>query len=241
MPRQKLDSPSGSRAISDSGIFHVERLKNHREMFHVEHLPQNIRNNLEIYKNLLLKWQKAINLVSRGTLNNIWARHIEDSLQLIPFLRGRTVLDIGSGGGFPGMVLAIVSKNIEFLKQFGITESFDVTCVDSDQRKMTFLSEVARQTSAKVELVLDRIENIDGKFDTLTARGFAELKVLIGFAKKYSNYGVFLKGKKVEQEIEDALKFFRFDYEIFNSVTEESGRIILVYNIEDVENLQHSA
>ena len=219
----------------------MEQFVNYREMFHVEHLPQDVRNNFEIYKNLLLKWQKAINLVSRGTLNDVWTRHIEDSLQLIPFLKGRTVLDVGSGGGFPGMVLAVVSQNIEFLEQFGITESFDVTCVDSDQRKMTFLSEVARQTSTKVEIISDRIENVGGKFDTLTARGFAELKVLIGFAKKYSNYGVFLKGKKVEREIEDASKFFRFDYEIFNSVTDESGRIILVYNIEDVENLQHSA
>lgn len=219
----------------------MKRFINHRKIFHVECLPQDIRNSLEIYKSLLLKWQKAINLVSRGTLNNIWERHIEDSLQLIPFLRGRTVLDVGSGGGFPGMVLAIVSQNVEFLKQFGITESFDVTCVDSDQRKMTFLSEVARQTSAKVNLVLDRIENVDGKFNTFIARGFAELKVLLRFTKKYSNYGVFLKGKKVEQEIKDASKFFRFDYKIFNSVTDESGRIILVHNIEDVKNLQHSA
>jgi len=215
----------------------VERFLNCREMFHVEHLPRDVRNNLKIYKSLLLKWQKAINLVSRGTLNDVWTRHIEDSLQLLPFLRGKRVLDIGSGGGFPGMVLAVVSQNVEFLKQFEISESFNVTCVDSDQRKMTFLSEVARQTSTKVDIISDRIENVEGKFDTLTARGFSELKVLIKFAKKYSNYGVFLKGKKVEQEIENASKFFRFDYEIFKSITDESGRIILVYNIEDVEDL----
>jgi len=215
----------------------VERFLNCRKMFHVEHLPRDVRNNLKIYKSLLLKWQKAINLVSRGTLNDVWTRHIEDSLQLLPFLRGKRVLDIGSGGGFPGMVLAVVSQNVEFLKQFEISESFNVTCVDSDQRKMTFLSEVARQTSTKVDIISDRIENVEGKFDTLTARGFSELKVLIKFAKKYSNYGVFLKGKKVEQEIEDASKFFRFDYEIFKSITDESGRIILVYNIEDVEDL----
>lgn len=215
----------------------MERFLNCREMFHVEHLPRDVRNNLKIYKSLLLKWQKAINLVSRGTLNDVWTRHIEDSLQLLPFLRGKRVLDIGSGGGFPGMVLAVVSQNVEFLKQFEISESFNVTCVDSDQRKMTFLSEVARQTSTKVDIISDRIENVEGKFDTLTARGFSELKVLIKFAKKYSNYGVFLKGKKVEQEIEDASKFFRFDYEIFKSITDESGRIILVYNIEDVEDL----
>lgn len=218
-------------------MFHVEQFLGCRDLFHVEHFPNRIQNNLKIYKDLLIKWQRAVNLVSRGTLKNIWIRHMEDSLQIIPFLKGRTVLDIGSGGGFPGMVLAIVSNEIEFLKQFGINENFNVTCVDSDQRKMTFLSEVARQTSTKVEIISDRIENVEGNFDTVTARGFAELKVLIGFAKKYSNYGVFLKGKKVEQEIKDASKIFRFDYKIFNSVTDESGRIVVVYNIENVEDL----
>ena len=218
--------------------FRVEQFFNNRDMFHVEHFPKRIRDKLEIYENLLVKWQKAINLVSRGTLKDVRTRHIEDSLQLIPFLRGEKILDIGSGGGFPGMVLAMVGQELEFLKQFGITKKFDVTCVDSDQRKMTFLSEVARQTETKVEIISDRVENIDGRFDTLTARGFAELKVLIGFAKKYSNYGVFLKGKKIEQEIEDALKIFRFDYEIFNSLTDKSGRIIVVRNIENAENIK---
>lgn len=218
-------------------MFHVEQLQNRLNLFHVEHLSEKIKNNLEIYKSLLLKWQKAINLVSRGTLDNIWTRHIDDSLQLIPFLKGSSVLDIGSGGGFPGMVLAMVSQEVEFLKQFNINECFDVTCVDSDQRKMLFLSEIARQTSTKANIVNDRIENIDGKFDTVTARGFAELKVLIGFAKKYSDYGVFLKGEKIQQEIKDAQKFFDFEYEIFNSITDKSGRIIVVYNIKDVESL----
>ena len=218
-------------------MFHVEQIQKYSDMFHVEHLPEKIKNNLEIYKNLLLKWQKAINLVSRGTLNNIWTRHIEDSLQLIPFIKGRSVLDIGSGGGFPGMVLAIVSQEIDFLKKLDISDTFDVTCVDSDQRKMLFLSEVARQTSTKSNIITDRIENIKGNFDTVTARGFAELKTLIEFTKKYSNYGVFLKGEKVHQEIEEARKFFDFEYEIFNSVTDKSGRIIVVHDIKNAESL----
>lgn len=218
-------------------MFHVERNLNYLSLFHVERLPEKIKKNLEIYKNLLLKWQKAINLVSRGTLNNVWTRHIEDSLQLIPFLRGKSVLDIGSGGGFPGMVLALVSQESDFLKQFDINDYFEVTCVDSDQRKMLFLSEVARQTSTKVNIITDRIENIDGQFDTVTARGFSELTNLIGFTKKYSNYGVFLKGEKVHQEIEVAQKFFNFEYEIFESVTDKSGRIVVVHDIKDVESL----
>ncbi len=215
----------------------MEQIQKYSDMFHVEHLPEKIKNDLEIYKNLLLKWQKAINLVSRGTLNNIWTRHIKDSLQLIPFMKGRSVLDIGSGGGFPGMVLAIVSQEIDFLKEFDISDTFAVTCVDSDQRKMLFLSEVARQTSTKASIITDRIENIKGNFDTVTARGFASLKILVEFTKKYSNYGVFLKGEKVHQEIEEARKFFNFEYEIFNSVTDKSGRIVVIRDIEDAESL----
>lgn len=202
--------------------------------FQVEHLPENIKQNLEIYKNLLIKWQKAINLVSRGTLDNIWSRHIEDSLQLLPYIRSNKILDIGSGGGFPGMVLSIVGQELYFLKQFQIVEKLNITCVDSDHRKMMFLSEVARQTSSTVSLIPDRIENVCGSFDTVTARGFAELKILIGYAKKYSNYGVFLKGRKLDQEIAIAQQEYRFAYEIYNSVTDDSGRIIVVHDIKDV-------
>ena len=215
----------------------MERVQRYLDMFHVEHLPGKIKDNLEIYKNLLLKWQKAINLVSRGTLDNIWTRHIEDSLQLIPFIKGQSVLDIGSGGGFPGMVLAIVSQEIDFLKEFDISDTFDVTCIDSDQRKMLFLSEVARQTSAKANIITDRAENIKGNFDTVTARGFASLKILIEFTKKYSNYGVFLKGEKVNQEIDEANESFNFEYEIFDSMTDKSGRIVVVHDIKDAKSL----
>ena len=203
-------------------------------LFHVEHLPDDAKRRLEKYRDLLLKWQKAINLVSRGTLEDVMVRHIEDSLQLIPSIKGKSLLDVGSGGGFPGMVLAVVSRNLDFLKQFGLVESFFVTCVDSDQRKMTFLSEVARQTETKVKIIADRVENVQGQFDVVTARGFAELKELIKITKKFSDYGVFLKGKKIDQEISEASKIFKFDYKVFNSVTDKSGRIVVVSNIKDV-------
>lgn len=206
----------------------------HNELFHVEHFPDNVKHKFEQYKDLLLKWQKAINLVSRGTLDDVMVRHIEDSLQLISYVKGENLVDVGSGGGFPGMVLAIVGQDLEFLSRFGVKKTFNVTCVDSDARKMTFLSEVARQTNTKVNIITNRIEKVQYKFDTVTARGFAELKTLIGIAKTLSNYGVFLKGKKIDQEIAEACKFFKFDYEIFNSVTDKSGRIIVVSNISDV-------
>ena len=123
-------------------------------------------DKLEIYKNLLVKWQNALNIVSRGTLEAFWNRHILDSLQIIDKIQGKTVLDVGSGGGFPGMVLAICSD-------------FQVTCVDSDSKKMLFLEEVARLTGTKVKILTSRIEDISENFDTICARGFASLRKLI--------------------------------------------------------------
>jgi 16S rRNA (guanine527-N7)-methyltransferase len=166
-----------------------------------------------------LKWQKAVNLVSRETSDKIWERHILDSLQTVPHISGKTVLDVGSGGGFPGMVLAISGK-------------FTVTCVDSDRKKMLFLSEVARVTGTEVNLITDRIENIKTeKFDTVCARGFAELSKLLEITDRFAKTGVFLKGKQWQDEILKAQSLFVFQYEAYQSKTDNFGKIIVVNSI----------
>jgi 16S rRNA (guanine527-N7)-methyltransferase len=175
---------------------------------------------LKIYETLLLKWQKAVNLVSRGTLDHYWERHVLDSLQIIPHIRGKSILDIGSGGGFPGMVLAIAGD-------------WDVVCVDSDKRKMLFLAEVARMTNTAVRLVTCRIEQLqlDG-FDTVCARGFSSLtKLLDVMIQLRAEYGVFLKGAKLAAELEDATKKFDFKYETYPSKTSENSHILTVHSI----------
>jgi 16S rRNA (guanine527-N7)-methyltransferase len=182
---------------------------------------------LVIYKNLLFKWQKAINLVSRETLDDFWNRHVLDSIQLLKYMDGGKVLDIGSGGGFPGMIIAICSE-------------FDVTCVDSDNRKMIFLEEVKRSTSTKVNLKLTRIENLnDCNYDIVCARGFTSLCSLISLTKKHSvsKNGIFLKGAKINEEILEAQKLYHFKYEIFCSKTDKTGRIIAINNIFDKDVL----
>ncbi|MDR2157840.1 MAG: 16S rRNA (guanine(527)-N(7))-methyltransferase RsmG [Holosporaceae bacterium] len=176
---------------------------------------------LETYKNLLLKWQKAVNLVSRGTLDDIWNRHIADSLQIIPYVEGKKVLDVGSGGGFPGMVLAIAGD-------------FSVVCVDSDRKKMLFLAEVARAANAKVTLITERVENLSmNGFDTICARGFSELSNLLKIVDKFSaaKYGVFLKGAKLNEEIERAKILFDFQWEVYPSKTDCNGKIVLVRSL----------
>ena len=175
-------------------------------------------DKLEVYKQLLEKWQKAVNIVSRGTLEFFWDRHILDSLQILTYIKGKTVLDVGSGGGFPGMVLAICTN-------------FQVTCLDSDMKKMLFLEEIARLTSTNVRILTMRIEDLQEKFDTVCARGFSSLKNLISVTLTHSQYGVFLKGCKINQEIDEAKKYYNFKYESFQSETNPSGNIIVVNNI----------
>lgn len=179
-------------------------------------LSAKVQEKLEIYKKLLFKWQKSINLVSNGSLPDFWNRHVVDSYQLIPYVRGRTVLDVGAGGGFPGMILAIAG-------------GFDVTCVDSDSRKMIFLSEVARLTQTKVKIVTSRVEQMpEGKFDTICARGFADLSALLSIMLTRGQYGVFLKGKKVIHEISEAEKEFAFSYDLHPSISDGGGSILTV-------------
>lgn len=202
-------------------------------MLHVEQnyedqlgVSRGTLDRLKIYKNLLEKWQKSINIVSRGTIDDFWNRHILDSLQISDYIIGEKVLDIGSGGGFPGMVIAICTD-------------FKITCIDSDTRKIVFLEEVARVTETSVEIIADRIENLKNtNFDTVCARGFAKLSALIPLVHKYSrkSYGVFLKGKTVNEEIEEAQKKFKFKYELFPSKTNKSGNIIVVSEIEKIES-----
>jgi 16S rRNA (guanine527-N7)-methyltransferase len=202
-------------------------------MFHVEHLPSEIIQKLKLYEQTLLKWQKAINLVSRGTLNDIWHRHIEDSIQVFPLISGKKILDVGSGGGFPGMVLAILGSDKDLVKaETGLDHNLDVTCVDSDSRKVLFLEEVARLTKTNVTTLSKRIEDVEGNYDVVTARGFAELKVLIDITMSKAKCGVFLKGANLNKEIDAASEDFDFSYEIIQSSTDKMGQIIVVKDIK---------
>jgi 16S rRNA (guanine527-N7)-methyltransferase len=183
-------------------------------------VSRETHKKLRIYQDLLLKWQKVVNLVSRETLDDVWDRHILDSLQIVPYISGKNVLDVGSGGGFPGMILAI-------------TGDFSVTCIDSDRKKMLFLSEVARETETSVNLITGRIEDFTAEnLDTVCARGFSALSYLITITQRFAKTGVFLKGAKLQDEIKRARQFFDFKYTIHQSKTSDSGKIIVADSIQ---------
>lgn len=192
-------------------------------------VPRAIIEKLETYEALLKKWQKTINLVAPSTLDEIWHRHFADSAQLWPLgpSEAKTWLDLGSGAGFPGLVLAILASDAGGTRHI---------LIESDSRKAAFLREVARATGVAVDILCTRIENPEthakvGVADCVTARALAPLSRLVEIAAPYfvsSTLGMFLKGRDAAAEIETAAQEWQFAVELVPSVTEEDGRVVLL-------------
>jgi 16S rRNA (guanine527-N7)-methyltransferase len=192
-------------------------------------ISDEICKKLETYEALLKRWQKTINLVAPSTLDEIWHRHFADSAQLW-LLRppdAEIWLDLGSGAGFPGLVLAILASDARQTRHI---------LVEADSRKAAFLREVARQTGVPVDILCMRIENLEthakvGVADCVTARALAPLSRLVEIAAPYfasSTTGMFLKGRDVAAEIEKAAQDWHFAFELIPSVTEEDSRVVLL-------------
>ena len=189
-------------------------------------VSRETREKFNRYSELLLKWQNTINLVSDTTLEELPVRHFLDSAQLIKYIPNLQIkmADLGSGAGFPGLVLAMM----------GVAE---VHLIESDVRKATFLREVSRETSTKVFVHDDRVEDttIEG-LDLITARALAPLKDLLTMADKLSTPDhtpvcLFMKGEKADEELEKAQKRWNFKFETFQSVTDNTGKIFKINNL----------
>ncbi|MDX2258703.1 MAG: 16S rRNA (guanine(527)-N(7))-methyltransferase RsmG [Hyphomicrobiaceae bacterium] len=190
---------------------------------------------LEAYEGLLRRWQKTINLVAPRTLDEIWQRHFADSAQLIDLVEeplGRWV-DLGSGAGFPGLVIAILRHGLP-----GGAEAPRVTLVESDTRKAAFLTEVARQTAVPVDIVARRIELVStqGRLAPariVSARALAPLGRLIELAAPLfgpGTIGVFPKGREAAHEIAEARRASDFEARLVPSRTDAEARIVLITN-----------
>jgi 16S rRNA (guanine527-N7)-methyltransferase len=187
--------------------------------------------DLQAYMQLLEKWNKAINLVAKSTIDDAWNRHILDSAQLFPHAAaGNTWADIGSGGGFPGMVIAILAKSWR--------PDLRVTLIEADQRKAVFLREVARATNTPVKLLSQRIETVPPLgADTLSARAFAPLDVMMPYvAQHMATDGVALlpKGSHYPQEVANARKSWNFDCQIMPSQTNAEAVILKIQGVRRV-------
>lgn len=162
---------------------------------------------LKTYANLLTEWNKKINLVSPNSIADLWERHIEDSKQLAEYLDINTpIIDVGSGAGLPGLILAIMG--------------YEVTLIESDQRKCVFLQEAARVCGVLPAVVNKRVEEVRGlkNESIITARAFAPLAELFGLTKHLGGSYVLLKGANIEAEIAEAQRVgWRFDYTLHKS------------------------
>lgn len=194
-------------------------------------VSRETRERLEAYLALLQRWQPRINLVGRSTLEDPWRRHFLDSAQLFAYLSPdcKTVIDLGSGAGFPGLVLSIL----------GVPE---VHLVESDARKVAFLREAARVTESAITLHSTRIESLNPFFcHAVTARALAPLDQLVDYAYKFiEDRGecLFLKGRDVNQELTDSVKRRIVRLDRFPSRSDQLGSI-LRFRLRKVTDHEH--
>jgi 16S rRNA (guanine527-N7)-methyltransferase len=197
-------------------------------------------DKLSRYAECLIKWQKAINLVSKSTLDDLWARHFLDSAQLYDYImdamskdgklkEDSAIVDLGSGAGFPGLVLAIMGVE-------------NVHLVESDQRKCLFLKEVARLCGVSVQIHSQRIEDCHiENIGIITARALGSLEQLLGYGAKLTKENTendvqyfFLKGARVKEEITQAQKNWLFKTKEIQSKTDDDARILHCFDVRPV-------
>ena len=174
---------------------------------------------LDRYSQILMKWQAKINLVSSKTLDTLWTRHILDSAQLLNHLPGLPcrIMDIGSGAGLPGLILAITTHH-------------EIHLVESDQRKCAFLRAAAKDVGVDVVIHNKRIETLpDIGVDIITARAVAPLDKLLDLTHKHHHdkqQFLFLKGKTVEQELTILTSWPRLKAVLYPSITDAEAMLI---------------
>jgi len=185
-----------------------------------------------VFKKILIKWQKSINLISKNTTKNAWERHFLDSAQLYKFIcsiKGN-IIDFGSGAGFPGMVLAIMGKK-------------NIHLVESDYKKCVFLKEIAMLTETDITIHNCRIEDLNFiNVDLVTCRALASLSKLIDYVEIFINKSLreknefpkllFLKGKTYYSEINELSKSKKISFKEYPSITEKYGRILYINKVD---------
>jgi 16S rRNA (guanine527-N7)-methyltransferase len=194
-------------------------------------VSRETEQRLDRYVGLLLEWQAKTNLVAPSTLPNLWTRHVSDSLQLLALAPSAKVwADLGSGGGFPGLVLACALAE---------TPGAMVRLVERNSKKAAFLREALRVTASPGTVHLaeigDTVDRITGPVDCVTARALAPLHQLIGFAEPLVTKGakaLFLKGQDVEAELTEATKYWNIKPHLHSSRTGGGGWIVELDQIE---------
>ena len=195
-------------------------------------VPRETIHRLSRYAELLAHWQKSTNLVAPSTIPALWSRHFADSAQLVGLApEARLWLDLGSGAGFPGLVVAILQTG---------KPDFRMHLVESNRKKCAFLAEIARETGAPVEVHAMRIEELAERGDRpmpdiVSARALAPLPLLYELAAPFfrgETRGLFLKGREVEVEIHAARHAWTFDARLHRSLTSSDSHIVEVTGVQ---------
>ena len=185
-------------------------------------------SKLEIYAECLIEWQSKFNLIGKSTINSLWHRHILDSIQLVSTIPEdfQSLMDIGTGAGLPGFILAI------YYNQLGK----DIYLVDSNKKKCTFLDYVATRCNVDVKIYAERLQDLavqdSFKVDVITARAFASIDNIMSLSRPYSHKKtkyLLQKGVNAKSELTNAKISSKLRVEFINSVTQENSYIL---NIE---------
>lgn len=184
------------------------------------------KEKLVQFQNILINWQEKINLISNTTKNNIWERHILDSADLANHIeKNKKILDIGSGAGFPGIVLSILG--------------YDVTLVDSNNKKCIFLKTVKRDLKLKTNIINVNIQELNNNvprgtlYDIVTCRAFSSIDNVFGFSEnllKKGGFFLFLKGVSYKEELTIAEKKWKMNISIYHR-KEKDGVILKVSQV----------
>jgi 16S rRNA (guanine527-N7)-methyltransferase len=215
-----MHSPSGRKSVEGpedfARIFDVSR----------ETLAR-----LGCYAELLARWQRSTNLVAASTLRHVWSRHFADSAQILALApEARLWLDLGTGAGFPGLVIALLAAD---------NSGFRMHLVDSNAKKCAFLAEAARATKLSVDIHNERIEEFAQKAprlipDIVCARALAPLPRLFELAAPFfgeRTRGLFLKGRAAEAELEGARSLWDFEGRLHQSITSEDSSIVEIMHL----------
>ncbi|SDD64550.1 16S rRNA (guanine(527)-N(7))-methyltransferase RsmG [Ruegeria marina] len=188
-------------------------------------------DRLDQYVQLVRKWNPRINLVSRRSLDEIWERHIADSVQLFDLAAPvEKWVDLGSGGGFPGLVCAILGREKMPEARF--------VCIESDQRKSAFLRTVVRECDVRCDIINERIEQaLPQQADVLSARALTDLSGLLEFAERHlkpDGIALFPKGESWKKEVDNARKQWNFQVDPVTSLTEPQAVVLKLKGIARV-------
>jgi 16S rRNA (guanine527-N7)-methyltransferase len=187
-------------------------------------------HRLTRYQEMLISWNEKFNLVSASTIPQIWTRHFLDSAQLMKFIpeKAETLADMGSGAGFPGLVLALLAEDKK--------RPLCIHAVEGTGKKADFLRAVIADLGLTAIVRQERIEEIkDLKADIVTARALKPLPDLLKYASrlmKKDGEGLFLKGKSANEELTQAKKYWIFSAKIYPSLSDDSGRVLVVKNLQ---------